>query len=259
MELPGHTHCTSYLILNPYILEPYILRCLDISNPVAPVELGVYQLEFYYTQDIFVNNNVAYIATQGNGVLMIDISNPAAPTQIGKFIPTDGVYGDLYSRVDVVDNIAYITGNRGLHLVNVSDPTAPFEIGRYKTEANATSIYVKGHIAYVINQNTLTLVDVTNPHIPTKLGVHSLPDWATSIYVNDNNTAYITTTGYGLHLVDVSNPTQPIQMGIYSTPYASGVYIDKNIIYVADRIAGLLMFRDIPPKEVFLPVIVKKW
>ena len=55
----------------------------DISDPVNPVELGIYNnignVEIPYVHDIFVRDHIAYLNSGNDGFFVIDFTDPAAP------------------------------------------------------------------------------------------------------------------------------------------------------------------------------------
>lgn len=58
------------------------LRILDVSNPGAITELGVYDTDCSSAGDVAVVGTVAVVACQSDGFHWVDVSNPAAPIRL---------------------------------------------------------------------------------------------------------------------------------------------------------------------------------
>jgi len=58
------------------------LRVLDVSNPVTPVEVGVYPT-LDLAADVSVAGDYAYVVEAGGRLNVVDISNPSAPIGLG--------------------------------------------------------------------------------------------------------------------------------------------------------------------------------
>ena len=90
-----------------YIGQGGDLVVLDISNPVAPSELGRVDTAGF-VKDISVSGNHAYVA-DSYGLVIVDISDPAAPVLAGSY-DTAGYAMD----VALSGNHAYVAdGNLG--------------------------------------------------------------------------------------------------------------------------------------------------
>jgi len=107
----------------------------------------------------------------------------------------------------VVDNYAYVAnGEKGVCVVDVSDPSKPNIVGRFDTN---------------------------------KDGMGN----ASSIRVY-NKRAFVANDAGGVVVLDVSEPANLKQIGSIITPgQAFGLYVDGNIIYIADAWAGLSILR----------------
>jgi hypothetical protein len=60
------------------------LRVIDVSNPAAPVELGVLNTWGYLPRDVEVVGDLAYVPDE-YGLHIFDVSNPAFPLALGAF------------------------------------------------------------------------------------------------------------------------------------------------------------------------------
>lgn len=64
------------------------VRVLDLADPVAPVEVGAYQVPqgnsvfAVHALDVVVSGQYAYLACEEAGLIILDVSDPAAPVEV---------------------------------------------------------------------------------------------------------------------------------------------------------------------------------
>ncbi len=183
-----------------------------------------------------VVDNLAYLADDTSGLVIIDVSNPATPTLVGTYNTVGNARG-----IDVVGYLAYVAdGSPGLAIINVSNPASPTLVGTYSTIDQARSVHVVGNVAYVaVGSSGLQIINVSNPALPTLTGAYDTPGFSNSVHVV-GNLAYVTDQAFGLAIINVSNPASPTLTGTYDTSgNANGVQVVGNFAYVADGTAGL--------------------
>jgi hypothetical protein len=107
------------------------IRIMDITDPIHPVEVGVYDdFDGVNGGDVLVVGNSLY----GNefspipGLRILDISDPLHPKK-GRLFPDFFRLG--YDTIFVRNGNAYMLSKYVLFVVDVSDPANPVEISRY--------------------------------------------------------------------------------------------------------------------------------
>lgn len=221
------------------------LRVVDVSDPTAPAEVGVYDTPGY-AHDVYVADSYAYVADVAS-LRVMDVSNPTAPQQVGFYdLPRGdsfrmGAYG-----IYVAGAYAYVAaGWDGLRVVDVSDPTAPHEVS-FHPPGSARDVWVAGAYAYVAaGEFGLRVMDVSDPTAPQEVGRYDSSDDSFDIY----DVYVVGTYAYvaynagiegGLRVVDVADPTVPLEVGAYDTPWgADGIYVAGNYAYIAADDYGL--------------------
>ncbi len=157
------------------------------------------------SRDVQVVNNLAYVTSDGCGLMIIDISNPGNTSLVG-------LYDTLSEPVNlqVVDNLAYIAAKSGgLQIIDVSDPTNPTLRGSYETAGDAQDVQVVDNLAYVLNRERLVeVLDVSDPAAPVLYAV------------SDDAIALART---------------------YGAFASNAIYVSGDLIYVAD-LRGLFVF-----------------
>ena len=125
-----------------------------------------------------VAGKYAYVADEGNGLVIIEVSNPQKLSQVGRYAASGKVYD-----VHIEGGYGYlVVGDKGFEVVNISNVSNPSNISRISlvdTPGNAASIYVQGNHAYVADgENGIVVIDVSKPTQPRI--VHDSP-WINEI------------------------------------------------------------------------------
>jgi beta-lactamase regulating signal transducer with metallopeptidase domain len=221
------------------------LRIMDISDPSNVREIGVC-ITPESSSGVFVVGNYAYVAGTSNeysGIRIVDISNPSSPQEVS-FCKTPG----RVFRVFVSNGYAYVANQKnGLRIINVSDPKNPYEVGVCDTLGTAWDIYVVDNYAYVANgEKGVCVVDVSDPAKPNIVGKFDTNKdsmAAISIRVADRH-AYVANDYGNVVVLDVSDQANLKQIGSIITPgQPHGLYVDGDIIYVADSWAGFSILK----------------
>ncbi len=236
-----------------YILEPFSLDIIDVTNPEDPTFTGRFETQTWgQTAKVHVVGDHAYLAAvaiNGGGLLVVNISQPTDPVLTG-FCETPGRAFGIY----VAGRFAYIAdGPSGLQIINVEDPASPNLTGSYDMPgfAMAHSVNVEGNYAYVLFQLTwdfpvswtLQIIDVSDPAAPTLAGSYEAPGSAGNVFVAGNY-AYVADIHYdddilsdgGLKILNISNPYGPEHAGSYYVfGGAQQVFIKENIAYLPER------------------------
>jgi hypothetical protein len=238
------------------------LAVLDVSNPYAPELLGESEILPALISDIWLVNNLLYVASGVGGLQILDVSNPFAPRVIGALptarnslgIHVNGNYAyiansdgglrivdvsnpaepvesgarslgrDVLARdVWAIDSYAYVAaGVNGLYIVDISDPANPFVTSTLTDTGNTQSLFAVDDILYVASGNALMTLDLTIPYSPTVLYSEPIPLGNGVGIVVSGNYAYLACMEGGLQIFDVSDPNHPDWVGSYS--YFEGVF-----------------------------------
>ena len=221
------------------------IHIVDVSNPRKPTKAGFYRRErqgVYW--DLVFSGGIAYCVDE-NGLLLVNISNPIDPFEAGYIhlsaLPEEWI---CTTGLDVRGTLAYVAVNEwGVRIVDVSNPRRPTLIGSFMDDSfYAHDVTIIGDRAYVAGTDTgLWLLNVSNPASPTKIGVLKVQGSVLHVAVN-GSIACAAIGKNGIILINVSNPSNPSLIAGYDTPgYSNAVVIRDNLIYVADRNAGLLI------------------
>jgi len=222
---------------------------LDISDPIHPTQVGLYETTDASKHDLSIAGDYAYLSTW-NGLLVLDISNPANPTAVGFLLVPTG-----FDQVVVSGDLALAVGGKRLSVLDVSNPISPVEVGFFEAEAWLQSVAVENHYAYVVDwYGRLQVLDISDQANPAQVGQYpvitgeSFPAPVMDVAV-DGDYLYIVDGGHlnrhgGLRAINISEPAVPTDAGFYSSPvYPKDVDLSATGIFVADGSGGLVVLR----------------
>jgi hypothetical protein len=187
---------------------------MDIHNPAHPSPLGEWMhpsassMPGVWIHEIFVRDQVAYVAFWLGGLQILDVSDPSHLVRLGQFVPPDVITHSVW-----VDRrrIAYLTELRAqepysvLRLVDCNDATdltplssTPLESLHFLgTEDSAPGIVITTRHSFGID-----VLDVTDPYMPVVLDSYDVSDdflgyWGVSVA---NDYLYAANSDKGLYV-----------------------------------------------------------
>jgi len=263
------TPCLSLVLKDDYayLACPQIgLRIMDISNPQAPTEAGIYDL-LGDTRDMVIVDQTLFIAR--SELLILDISNPLAPVEISNFL----VGTNNINEVAVADDYAFLgVDNGNLVVLDISDPFTPTETGgydpadRYGIGQEATGIQVQDNIVYLTTVEPpptplagdyigdTWLIDVSDPENPALVSSISTSGAPYDLSVNGGFAA-VAYEREGLRLYDISNPATPLERGSYNpSEDIYGVAIAGDLVYLYNNSLFITQYIS-STTQIYLPVI----
>ena len=201
------------------------------SNPTIPYssskkvdkEKYILSKEMQYDQslgamnDIFIQENLAFVAVKWGGLAIFNISNLNEPTLIGSYNePYERESGseNLYtSGVFVKESIVFVAdGENGLIIINATDPSNPYKIGHYKeisnTWRNYHFIFVENSYVYIANNIYLIIIDITDYANPIKVSETRFLCNMANMHVINGLIFIGKNQGAGT-IINASNPLQP--------------------------------------------------
>ncbi|CAG0937334.1 hypothetical protein TFLX_06259 [Thermoflexales bacterium] len=202
------------------------LRLIDVSQPHAPVEVGMYDASFTIN-DLSVVNDRAYLILDWGQMYMLNIGNAPAVTKLGQYWPWS------ISGLEIDSSMAYMIDSGRLAVLDIHQPVTPIRVEIYPLLHNISLIKISDQVAYVVDAGkTLNLLDVTNPVTPVALGVYtsSIPARINSLAV-ESQTVYLAEWKTDLRILDVSNPVTPTEVSTYSLD-AHDVVVANGVAYV---------------------------
>lgn len=180
------------------------LHLIDVSDPIAPIERGVYRSsDTIYDADI--DRDLVFLATNIGGLRLIEISDPDAPKEVGRFAtrgPAQAV------RVD--GKIAYVVGPAGLQIVDVNLPESPVEVAFSAEAAGATILEKESSHLFLAGPDTAVRVfNVNSPAATSLVREYSAPRSITQLSVVTGY-VFLVLDDAKLWVLDLLNPCDEV-------------------------------------------------
>lgn len=130
---------------------------------------------------------------------------------------------------------------------------SPRLLGSGDTPSSALAVFTSNGYAYVADDrgglqifdlpDTIPAFDHDNPVAANPALVASINTSGRTkdVYVAGNY-CYMADGSGGLKIIDITNPQAPAFLAAYGTPYAYGVFVGQDYIYICDRDNGLMVF-----------------
>ena len=159
-----------------------------------------------WIEDLTVQGNYVYTASEDQGMSVVDVSDPAHPAEKATFRQSAS---DYYVKIHVQDHFAYIGNNyNGLMIIDISNPEAPALAGTF-TQAdgdfNADQLAVSGNYVYIQRGwGEIIFLNVSNPADPQLKGVY-YSNGANGLTAN-SRMVFISESYSGIFAVSNDNP-----------------------------------------------------
>ncbi len=187
----------------------------DIENPVLldSTDVG------YWSINIVIDDNYAYLASRYKGLSIVDISDPYSTELVGQVQTICANDVALFGSYVCVTDYDSAEGSV-LNIVDVSDPFDPLIVGQFDTvKAHAVDVY--GNYAYVAeNEVNVKIVDISDPVNPVLVRFVNFSGSPQNVNVVGE---YLYVVSNCVRIYDLSDPTNPSQIGV--TPPLTGTRI----------------------------------
>lgn len=135
------------------------LWIIDVSQPDRPSLVSSTDLPPWSVTDIEIDDGLAYLTVDWQGLLIYDISDPAAPFEIGGH---GQGFLDSYSSIELLDGRAFVASrNRAFQILDASDPQHPVHKGASFEDLDGSSLSIAdGRACLLIEHSQLVILDL---------------------------------------------------------------------------------------------------
>ncbi|NHK30973.1 MAG: hypothetical protein FK730_06445 [Asgard group archaeon] len=216
---------------------------LEVVNITTPSDLFSVSQAYFggRADDVFVDNDYAFIANQWAGISIIDVSNPSNPFEL---ITLNGFPFNYVHSLYYQNNLLYAGNGNGLVIIDISNILEPVILSSLENPGISEDIVVVDNYTYIASRGIgLEIYDTTNPVNPVLLSTYPVYSSCYGLDVIDD-IAYLTTFANGIKIIDVSNKNNPIFIEEFATSESDIVDIQvfKGYAAVANGINGLEIF-----------------
>jgi len=197
--------------------------------------------------DIFVINNIAFLADEEKGLLAVNITDLNVPTLLGSYqLENESIYD-----IEIRDNYGFLAhGRSGLVIVDLSDPENIIELGRFDDGGLAWSIYLYGNFLFLADRTQgIEILDITNLANPVEISQYDGKPF--SVVVKDDFAFVAAGISAGLEIINIKDITNPKKVAEVKTEFEDtvDVYIEDDYVYVANLDNGLKVYKITNPKR----------
>lgn len=217
-----------------YLLDRNMVRIIDISDPEAPHEAGVYAFWTDITHMAVRGNSLYLTASAGGvGVAVVDVADPSSPKLVS--YTADGIYSQLAFVGDTLLAIGNLSdtgsGQNGVRAFDISVPQAPRGVAvTSPIQIKGNELAVSAAYLYAAWDNGLHVYDVADPSAILEVAHYRTTAPITALDLA-NGRAYILQDGL-VEVLDIADPSQPRSLG--SLPIVSGSLILPGVGYGGD-------------------------
>ncbi len=192
--------------------ESHTPDSINTSDKSNCVKLGEWDPNVGEVKDIFVVDDLAFVACGFGGLQIINISDMANPIFLDNYEDEP-----IVSSIFVKDTYGYAICRLKLVILNVENPSNIFEVSSFELEGVPKNLVVVNHRVFVaIPYRGLYIIDVSNKANPYELSFYSIPGkYSRSIYVKDDF-AYVCFEGDGLEIFDISILSSPFKVSSFN-------------------------------------------
>ncbi|OQX88904.1 MAG: hypothetical protein B6D65_05215 [candidate division Zixibacteria bacterium 4484_93] len=224
---------TSSLVVADYRGNLLLYGITDIENPVY-----LYQAFSRQATDVaggYIRDTLfLFVADRDDGVLCFDLSEPGFLVQRGEVFTLPGYTNGVF----LLDTLLFVAENEvGLYILDVSNPGLPRIVSHIDTYNEAEDVAVQDGVAYVADgTGGVGVVDVSDPEHPSFLfRLDTEEGYVREVAVSERY-LFSASGSEGVLIFDSTS-----LVGQVLTPYAYGVSLLGDTLFIADRDWGLVV------------------
>ena len=156
VETPGYQRAVRTAGNLAFVIDqPSGIHSFDLSEPTAPVSVGLHEAGRVPARNVTIHNTRAYVVYQRTGLIeIVDITSPSTPKLLGHY-ETSG-----QPEMVAADGTSIVIpkSGDGIEIVNLVDPTAPAVTTTYDTPGTARDIAIHGNYLLVADSQSIEVL-----------------------------------------------------------------------------------------------------
>ncbi len=200
------------------------IYAIDFSDPEHLEQ--VYYQSYSLVMDITGYNNMLYISSDIDGVIVYDIANPELPELITT-IPIPAGCNKAFIDGDIL--YAFNNWGSGLLIFDITDPYTPQLLSQLNE--GYIDIHIRNDYAYILTwDDDLIVVDISDPSAPVVVNRIAVSGLGTTLAYG-NGMLYAAFSNRGIYSYDISTQDTPELVNHYTT---------SRRIFTSEKHDGLL-------------------
>jgi hypothetical protein len=219
---------------------------LDISDPTAPREVGIYELPltepFHKLYDIVVWGSYAYLLAD-EGLLILDVSDPENPVKVGE-------YFEPYVRdIALSGDYLFLAYASGISVLDIWNPAQPVEISTYDMDDYdyPTGIAFQEGLLYGASSSGLSVLDVSVRTTPTLVATFQSQSLSYSTDVSVQEDEIYFTTSEGFLILNLTGSISGVVRSPNRSPVPGVIITTNGTVTDTTDSKGVYLFEDLEP------------
>jgi len=197
----------------------------------------------------------------GMVIWFLVLLNPILLTS-GQTIDSDIVYlnkvaectFEIGYKIEIENNIAYVSDNDGVIIIDVENPKKPKKIGRIAMDDGGFGIEIRNDTAFVAGASpSLVIANVSNPNNPVIIGQFSGAYIAFALAVQGNY-CYLGHVESDIDIIDITDLTNPTFVKQITETNLMDVIVHDEMLFVCNVAASLRIYNITDPVN---PTLIK--
>ncbi|MHA1244511.1 MAG: LVIVD repeat-containing protein, partial [Candidatus Heimdallarchaeota archaeon] len=197
--------------------------------------------------DLEVKDDVAYLADEDEGLLLVDIADYANPVLINSY----QVNGKGVNDIIVQGNYGFVAhGSEGLRVIDLTNPLAIVELASHTDVTFAWKLFIEDDYLYLVDTGRgIMIFDITAKANPVKVGQYNGQPY--DIFVRERYAYIAAGLRKGLEIVDIKDKTAPKKVAEIAGDKEDtiGVYVSGDYAFLANKDAGIRIVDINRPKK----------
>ena len=212
-----------------YVASHWAGLCVFDIHDLANPELDSQWYSADGSVDVYVDDNLLYVANTKSGLQIVDVSAPSLPRTLATF-DTVGQSPQTQSVV-ARDSFAFMGWRLPRLLsVDVTDPTCPLRTGGAEFTNAPQDLVLTDTICYVAAGRRFYVVNVARPREPELVGSCVIADGVYYGLAVQDSFAYVATSDFVV--INIARPDSPVVIATLDYPAASGVAVRDTFAYI---------------------------
>lgn len=192
------------------------------------------------TLDVFVIDDLAYLADKKGGLVILDVSNLTQPLEIGRKAFASDIVGAV--NLHIVNDYAFIANDvDGARIIDLSNKTDPQLISEYHDETYYWDVYTSGNYAFFTTiGDGLEILDISDKANPIEIAQYNTGGFVWSVW-GSGNYICITDLNVGLEIINVTEIASPTKVGFHddNTGQPYSIFVEDECAFIAEGNEGL--------------------
>lgn len=212
----------------------------DVSDPVSPAQLAIFETSGE-VRDIVSDDRFAYLASFGDGVVVIDADDPTNLSEV----TLERTLRDI-NDVVVSEGVLYATSATGGLQAFAIDERGRLEllstVRAVGGSGQANQMAIEDGRVFVANGGGVVSAGLGSPSAPEMLGSFTTNGSARDIAIRGDR-VFVADGTEGVLVVDVSDPLVPKPLGAFRLPFDTvRLEVEGDLLFAVDWVTGLHIF-----------------